>query len=421
MKKGIVILRFICAISLIVVSVTGCNKVQPSENTTGGVYHLPDSATPVDYAKLACDTYMSTYDAEKLPPENALFYHQGVLLSGFERLYELTGDEKYFEYIKDYADSVTGPDGELVGVDHDYRLDSADSISAKALTMLDTKQPAILFYNLYDKTGDEKYLNVINTISESMYYWPINKHGGYWHMMTEPNQMWLDSAYMAGVLSVMYSDMTEDYRLMNRAIKQVLLMNEYMKDDATGLYYHGWDASHAMGWADKKTGLSEHFWGRAMGWYAVAILDMLDYIPQDHPSVPKLKKIEADLLDSLLKYQDGATGMWYQVVDKPGEKGNWIESSCTNLFLYSYAKALRTGIISGEKYEDALKKGYDGMIKNSIRIDADGKLVIDKICIGTCIEEGTYEHYINRPQTNNDLHGGGAFILMCTEMAKYLK
>ena len=359
MKKGIVILRFICAISLIVVSVTGCNKVQPSENTTGGVYHLPDSATPVDYAKLACDTYMSTYDAEKLPPENALFYHQGVLLSGFERLYELT--------------------------------------------------------------GDEKYLNVINTISESMYYWPINKHGGYWHMMTEPNQMWLDSAYMAGVLSVMYSDMTEDYRLMNRAIKQVLLMNEYMKDDATGLYYHGWDASHAMGWADKKTGLSEHFWGRAMGWYAVAILDMLDYIPQDHPSVPKLKKIEADLLDSLLKYQDGATGMWYQVVDKPGEKGNWIESSCTNLFLYSYAKALRTGIISGEKYEDALKKGYDGMIKNSIRIDADGKLVIDKICIGTCIEEGTYEHYINRPQTNNDLHGGGAFILMCTEMAKYLK
>ena len=219
----------------------------------------------------------------------------------------------------------------------------------------------------------------------------------------------------------MYSDMTEDYRLMNRAIKQVLLMNEYMKDDATGLYYHGWDASHAMGWADKKTGLSEHFWGRAMGWYAVAILDMLDYIPQDHPSAPKLKKIEADLLDSLLKYQDGATGMWYQVVDKPGEKGNWIESSCTNLFLYSYAKALRTGIISGEKYEDALKKGYDGVIKNSTRIDADGKLVIDKICIGTCIEEGTYEHYINRPQTNNDLHGGGAFILMCTEMAKYLK
>ena len=98
--------------------------------------------------------------------------------------------------------------------------------------------------------------------------------------------------------------------------------------------------------------------------------------------------------------------MWYQVVDKPGEKGNWVESSCTNLFLYSYAKALRTGIISGEKYEAALQKGYEGVIKNSTRIDADGKLVIDKICIGTCIEAGTYEHYINRPQTNNDLHGG---------------
>ena len=170
----------------------------------------------------------------------------------------------------------------------------------------------------------------------------------------------------------------------------------------------------------KETGLSGQFWGKAVGWYAVAILDMLDFIPKNHPDVERLKNIEIDLLKSLAKYQDEKTGMWFQVLDKPGKDGNWVESSCTNLFIYSYAKAIRKGLINKEEYEKILNKAYEGMI-NSLYYDEDGYLVIDNVCVGTCIEDGTYEHYINRSTVKNDLHGAGAFVLMCTEMEEYNK
>ena len=129
-------------------------------------------------------------------------------------------------------------------------------------------------------------------------------------------------------------------------------------------------------------------------------------------------KLKKKLLDALLKYQDRKTGMWYQVVDKINAKDNWVESSATCLFIYSYAKALRLGVVYGEEYEDSLIKAYDGII-NRLYYDENGWLVIDNICNGTCIDSGTYEHYISRTRVNNDLHGAGAFVLMCAEVEKF--
>ena len=375
--------------------------------------------SPLEYGIDACNALINNYKPEDLPPKGVLFYHQGVALSGMQKIYLLTGDKRYFNYIKDYVDSVIGKNGEIIGFNHEITPDDAPQLAKEALTMLDHKQPTILFYNLYDETGDKKYLNAIKTVATSMYYWPVNNYGGYWHMMTQPYQMWMDGAYMAGPLSVMYADRFDDEILRERAIKQVFIMNEHMRDEKTGLYYHGWDDSKKEVWADAETGLSGHFWGRAVGWYAVAILDILDYIPEDHPSVSRLKSIEADLLKSLAKFQDKTTGMWYNVLDRTDDEDNWVESSCTNLFIYSYAKALRKGII-GKEYEPVLKKAYEG-IENILYYDENGNIVIDKVCIGTCIESGTYEYYINREQIKNDLHGIGAFILMCSEMEKYLR
>ena len=374
--------------------------------------------TPLEYGKLACESFIHRYEPHLLPPVGSLFYHQGVCLSGMQRIYELTGDKRYFNYIKDYVDSVIGPNGELYGFKHEMNTPETADLARRALQMLDHKQPIILFYNLYDETGDEKYMNAIKTVGESMHYWPVNQYGGYWHMMTQHNQMWMDGAYMAGPLSVMYAQRFGDATLRERAINQVFLMEDFMKDEKTGLYYHGWDDSKQEAWADPETGLSSQFWGRAVGWYTVAILDILDYIPKDHPAVPRLKKIELDLLRALVKYQDPKTGMWYEVLDQIDKEDNWVESSCTNLFLYSYAKAVRTGVASKEEFGDVIEKAYEGSI-NSTYMDEEGYLVIDKVCIGTCIDEGTYEHYINRLQIKNDLHGGGAFILMCSEMEKY--
>ena len=373
---------------------------------------------PIEYAVNVCNALINRYKAKDLPPEGTFFYHQGVALSGMQQIYALTGEKKYFEYIKDYVDSVIGKNGELYGFEHELNTAETPWLTWNALTMLDHKQPSILLYNLYDETKDEKYLTAIKTIAESMYFWPVNQYGGYWHMLTQPYQMWMDGAYMAGPLSVMYTKRFGDDKLRERAIKQIFIMNDHMRDEKTGLYYHGWDDSKAEPWADKQTGLSGQFWGRAVGWYAVAILDILDYIPEDHPAVGRLKAIEIDLLKSLVKYQDEKTGMWFNVLDRTDDPENWVESSCTNLFIYSYAKAMRKGII-GKEYESVLFKAYEG-IENTLFYDGNGDIVVDNVCVGTCIESGTYEHYLNRDCISNDLHGIGAFLLMCAEMQRYL-
>ena len=147
-------------------------------------------------------------------------------------------------------------------------------------------------------------------------------------------------------------------------------------------------------------------------------MDILELIPSDHPARPRLKQIELDLLRSLKNFQDPKTGMWFEVLDKINEPDNWVESSGTNLFIYAYAKAVRLGVATKEEFGEVIEKAYKGSI-DSTYIDEDGYFVIDKVCIGTCIDEGTYEHYINRAQIKNDLHGGGAFLLMCAEMERY--
>ena len=146
-------------------------------------------------------------------------------------------------------------------------------------------------------------------------------------------------------------------------------------------------------------------------------MDILDEIPADHPVAVRLKQIEKDLLTILANFQDKETGMWYEVIDHVDAPDNWVKCSVTNLFIYSYAKAIRLGVISKEEFGDILEKAYKGSIYSTY-MDEDGYFVIDKVCIGTCIDEGTYEHYINCAQVKNDLHGG-AFILMCAEMERY--
>ena len=378
---------------------------------------MDNKKKPIEYAKLMCDTIINMYKPQELPPKGAFFYHQGVFLSGMQKVYRYTNDKKYFNYIKAYIDSVINENGEIAGYEME-NVSSDDSwFIVSALSLLDSKQPVILLYDLYDETKDIRYKKAIETITESMHYWPWNAYGGYWHMMLQPNQMWLDGAYMAGPLSCMYDKYYGDEVLRERAIKQVLLMNRFMKDKKSGLYYHGWDASKEEKWADKDTGLSPEICGRAVGWYAVAILDILEYIPGNHPEVKNLIQIEKDLLRSLSRYCDKDTGLWYEVLNKPDEKGNWVETSCSCLFVYAYAKAVNMGYVKCEEFCKVIEKAYSSLI--NLLGNNDEFVILDNICIGTCIEEGTYDYYINRPVTQNDLHGSGAFVLMCQEMQKY--
>ena len=191
-----------------------------------------------------------------------------------------------------------------------------------------------------------------------------------------------------------------------------------MKDEKSGLYFHGWDESKQEKWADKESGLSPEIWGRAVGWYTVAILDIINFIPENHPKAENLKQIERDLLKSLVKFQDKKTGLWFEVLDKPEREDNWVETSCSCLFIYSYARAINMGIISKDEYSNVLERAYEGIVE-TLTYDKDGYIILDNVCIGTCIEEGTYEYYVKRPVTKNDLHGSGAFVLMCEEVQRY--
>ena len=354
--------------------------------------------TPLEWAKKACDALMAKFEPEQLPPDR-FHYHQGVFLSGMEKCWRESKEEKYYTYLKRWVDSLILPDGSI----KKYNADELDDI-----------QPGILLFNLYEQTGDERYKTALYTLVPLLKSWKTNEEGGFWHKGRYPNQMWLDGLYMAGPIATQFASTFNEPEYFDMMTFQAILMHQHTKDKKTGLLYHGWDQSKKAPWADPETGKAPEFWGRAIGWYPVAVLDMLDYLPKDHKDRNVLIEILKDLLVALPKFQDEKTGLWYQVVDKGHEPDNWLENSCSSLFVYAMAKAVRMGYLD-EKYLQYAWKGYEGVI-DTLTFDEKGHVVIGNICIGTGI--GDYPHYIARPTSENDLHGAGAFILMCVEMSK---
>lgn len=350
------------------------------------------------YGCAACDTLIRKFTVEKLPPERHFHYHQGVFLSGMQKIYKLCGDERYYNYIHDWVNYVIDKDGNI-------------DIFEKG--MLDDIQPGILLFDLYKTTGDERYKKALDMLIDILKGWKKNQYGGFWHKEWHPNQMWLDSLYMGGPIQAEYGSLFDEYQLVDSAAEQALIMHEHMLNKETGLYYHAWDASFEEDWADPVTGLSEECWGRALGWYAVATLDILEFMEDSDPKKEKLIKIEADLLKSICKYQDKESGMWYQVVDKGNDSDNWLETSCSCLFVNAIKRGVDMGIIP-EEYRSIAEKGFEGVI-NSLKFDGDD-LIVDGVCVGTSVCD--YKKYISRPTSANDLHGVGAFLLMCAAIAK---
>lgn len=352
--------------------------------------------TPIQWAEKACETLMAKFEPELLPPER-FHYHQGVFLSGMEKCWRQTNKSKYYDYIKRWVDSHILADGSIMKFNSDE---------------LDDIQPGVLLFTLYEQTGDERYKKALFNLVPLLKSWKTNPSGGFWHKEHYPNQMWLDGLYMAGPIAVQFGKTFNQSDYFDMMTYQAILMEKHTKDPDTGLLYHGWDETKEANWADPITGLAPEFWGRAIGWYPVALLEMFDHLPEDHKDKQILTSILQDLLVALTKYQDSDTGLWYQVIDKGNLSDNWLENSCTSLFVQAIAKAVRMGYLDA-KYMKYAWKGYNGVI-DTLKYDEKGNLLIGNICIGTGI--GDYAHYIARPTSENDLHGAGAFILMCVEM-----
>ena len=351
---------------------------------------------PVEYAKMACDTMMRKFRPEDLPPRGRFHYHQGVFLSGMQKTYDLCKDQRYYDYIKAWVDSIIDENGKI----HTFDPGQMDDI-----------QPGILLFFLYGKTGDGRYKKALDTLAPCVMNLPRTPEGGLWHKDCCPNQMWLDGLYMGGPICAEYAFRFHQPEYLELVIEQALLMEKMTRDEKTGLWYHAYDASRKMPWADPETGLSSEFWGRSIGWVPVAVLDDLEFVPKNRQEYKELGRLVHDLLTAVIRYQDPESGLWYQVVDKGGQEGNWLETSCSCLFTAAIAKAVRMGLLDKGSL-DCAKKGFEGVVD---RLKWEGQdLLVDHICVGTGV--GDYNHYCRRPTSTNDLHGMGAFLIMCAEM-----
>lgn len=282
-------------------------------------------------------------------------------------------------------------------------------------TTLDDLQPGILLFSLHARTGDIRYRRAMDTIAYYLQTFPTNPDGGYWHKAWYRNQMWLDGLYMAGPFSMQYAQTFDRPALRDLALRQAQIMQAKTRDAKTGLWVHAWDYDRQQPWADPITGRSREFWGRSIGWVPVALLDDLDHVPPAHPAHGELRRMTRSLIEALLPWQDGETGLWHQVVDRGGEAGNWLETSCSCLFVAAICKAARLGIVPPETLE-AARKGYEGVIR---RLALDGQdVLLGNVCIGTGV--GDYAHYCARPTSINDLHGVGAYLIMCAQVEQTL-
>ncbi|WP_134699239.1 glycoside hydrolase family 105 protein [Ammoniphilus sp. YIM 78166] len=351
----------------------------------------------LEIAEQACQELMKTYSPSELPPANHWHYHQGVFLYGMQRVWEKTGKEEYFQYIKAYIDLLVDEEGNFL-----FDRDQLDSI-----------QVGILLFPLLERTEDKRYQIAADKLRNLFHTLNKTSEGGFWHKDKYPYQMWLDGLYMEGPFALLYSRKFNQPELVDMVVYQGSLMRSHMKHE-TGLLFHAWDEKKAQPWANKETGCSPEFWGRSVGWYGTALVDILELMPEDHPGRADFIQSLQDYVRGLAQFQDEKTGLWYQVVDKGDRADNWLESSCTSLFVYTIAKAVEAGYIDAE-YLKVAQKAYQGLLDHMI-VSEEGKWIMKGICIGT--SAGDYDYYVGRPTSENDLHGVGAFILATMALEK---
>ena len=364
------------------------------------------------YSQQMAESFMNSHKdsiAVKEGKPAAWDYEQGLMHKALEKVWYRTGVGKYFEYIRKDLDRYVQKDGSISTYKYDdFNLDNVPT--GRALLMLaQQSQP--------DK---EKYRKAADLLWKQIENQPKTNESGYWHKKRYPYQMWLDGLFMCEPFAAEYSKIFNKSEHFNDIAKQFALIEKYAVDAKTGLVYHGYDESKEQQWADKKTGLSPHFWSRAIGWYAMALVDVLDYFPENHPERVNLIKYLQRLAPALVKYQDVKSGVWYQMTTQGSRKGNYFEASGSAMFVYTLAKGVRKRYLS-ETFLTAAKKGYAGMIKEFVEKEADGSLSLNKTVSvgglgGTPYRDGSYEYYLSEPIRKNDLKGVGSFIFASVEM-----
>jgi unsaturated rhamnogalacturonyl hydrolase len=340
-------------------------------------------------------------------PKPVWNYTQGLIAQSMMKVWKENGNEAYYNYAKWYADKMIDSTGFLSA----YKIENYN---------IDAVNSGKFLFDLYENTRDERYLKVIHQMRDQLKEQPRTSEGGFWHKQRYPHQMWLDGLYMGAPFYAQYAQYFNQPELFDDVVKQFQLVHKYTYNTETGLNYHAWDESKEQRWADPVTGRSPHYWGRAMGWYAMALVDVLDFIPQEHPGRADILTILNQVAEGIKKYQDKETGLWYQVLDQGSREGNYLESTASSMFTYTLLKAVRNGYISSD-YKNVATKAYNGIVENLIKDNGDGTISLTQCCSvaglgGDPYRDGSYEYYISEPIRDNDPKGVGPFIMASLEM-----
>ena len=339
-------------------------------------------------------------------------YELGIMLKGLEGVWYATGDGRYFRHIQEQLDHWVQPDGTIRTYrPEEYNIDHV-LLGRNLLT-------------LYKVTGQEKYRKAAASLREQLKTHPRTKEGGFWHKKIYPHQMWLDGLYMGEPFYAEYAATFNEPEAFDDIARQFVLMERHARDAQTGLLYHAWDESREQRWADKTTGRSPHVWGRAMGWYAMALVDTLEHFPAEHPQRAELVAILNRLASAVAKYQEPKSGLWWQVVDRGGQKGNYLEASASAMFVYALAKGVRQGHLPAS-YVKVAEKAYQGILREFIRpvsaaqVNLEGTVSVAGLG-GNPYRDGSYEYYLSEKVVTNDPKGVGAFLKASVEMEQAAK
>ena len=336
-------------------------------------------------------------------------YTQGLIAKAMLETYLATGDSAYLNYVQAFADYFIQPDGSI----KTYKLETynIDRVNGgNFLFLLDSLNP------------QPQYKEAIRLLRSQLATQPRTSEGGFWHKKVYPWQMWLDGLYMGEPFYAHYAVWAGEDTIFNDVVRQFRVVDKHTLDAETNLNFHGWDESRQQAWADSLTGCSPHTWGRAEGWYVMAICDVLDYLPADHKGRAELIGILNRVCEALLPLQDAETKMWYQVPDLPEAEGNYTESTCSAMFCYAMAKGARMGYLPA-KFRTIAQETYDGIWKSAVVENEDGTVSLTRCCAvaglgGNPYRSGEYDYYIHEQIRDNDPKGIGPFILAGLELSR---
>jgi unsaturated rhamnogalacturonyl hydrolase len=335
-------------------------------------------------------------------------YAKSLYLYGQYLVYKRTREPRYLKYIKEWVDDHVDANGIVANA---TSVNASSEVREVKFDNLDSMLPGNLLLLLYQETKEPRYKLAADRIRQRFDTYPRTKDGGFWHATGKSRewQLWGDGVFMSQPFLVRYGSMFGDSKYANdEAVLQLLTYAKHLNDPLTGLMFHAYDESGQSTWADKETKHSAEKWCRAMGWFGMTLIEVLELLPRDHPMRPLLVGQVTLLVRAWARYQDAKTGLWYQVVDKGDDPANWLETSSSSMYTYVTAMAVDRGYVE-RKYLQVANKGYAGVL-TKLSLDADGQTNITDICEGTNVADLAY--YFARKRNTNDFHGLGAFLIM---------